>query len=235
MTALRLIRDIAFSIIETVVTPVPGGLGRRLRYGYYACRLKRLGKGTIFDQGVRILNPEHVTIGDNCWICDNVIVLAGPPGGNRGSITRTPNAAFAFSEGEVVIGNNCQIAIGVVLQGHAGLSIGDNVGIASGCLLYSMSHHHSGFDGEAEGVLYKFSSMAPPHEQSLYMSPIVLERNSALGLNSVVLPGGSIGEASWVASASVVTKSIPRYSIASGNPAKVFGPRRGPGDGYDPK
>jgi len=43
-----------------------------------------------------------------------------------------------------------------------------------------------------------------------------------IGYNSAIMPGISIGHGAIVATRSVVTKDIPPYSIAGGNPAKVI-------------
>ncbi len=226
MKALYYLKDIFFSLIEWIVTPIPGGLGRRLRYLYYGIRLKYLGRGAVIDVGVRILNPQYVSIGENTWIDNHVIILAGPPVERDGPMKRKPNASFKHSEGEVVIGKNCHVAMFVVLQGHGGLSIGDNSGIASGSLLYSMSHHYSNPNDPNDLTVYKFSPMADPAEQSLIVSPVVMEASTALGLNSVMLPGATIHEGSWVGTNSMVLKPIPPFSIASGVPAQVISERR---------
>jgi acetyltransferase-like isoleucine patch superfamily enzyme len=51
--------------------------------------------------------------------------------------------------------------------------------------------------------------------------PIVIANNVWIGTGSIILKGVSIGEGSIVGAGSVVTKSIPSYSIAVGNPARV--------------
>ncbi|MBQ8809088.1 MAG: acyltransferase [Bacteroidales bacterium] len=43
-----------------------------------------------------------------------------------------------------------------------------------------------------------------------------------IGANSVVLPGVTIGRGAVVGAGSVVTKDIPEYAIAVGNPAKII-------------
>lgn len=225
---MRFAAEAVLSIVEWWIGPLPGALGRRARYLYYKCRLKHIGSKVSIDVGVRINNPQYVSIGDNTWIDNYVVILAGPPstGGGR-VIKRKPNPAYRHSEGEVVIGSQCHIANFVVLQGHGGLSIGDNSGVASGSMLYSMSHHYCNLDDRDDGTVYKFSPMVPTSEQSLIVSPVVMERNSALGLSSVMLPGATIHEGSWVGTKSVVTASVPAFSIASGTPARVLSARRG--------
>jgi maltose O-acetyltransferase len=48
--------------------------------------------------------------------------------------------------------------------------------------------------------------------------------NCFLGDSSIVLPNVSIGPYSIVGAGSVVTKDIPPYTIAAGNPAKIISP-----------
>ena len=43
-----------------------------------------------------------------------------------------------------------------------------------------------------------------------------------IGQNAIILPGVSIGKKCVIGAGSVVTKSIPSYCIAVGNPAKVI-------------
>jgi virginiamycin A acetyltransferase len=51
---------------------------------------------------------------------------------------------------------------------------------------------------------------------------IIIEEDVWIGSNSVVLSGVKIGRGSIIGAGSVVTKDIPRYSIAVGNPARVI-------------
>ena len=51
---------------------------------------------------------------------------------------------------------------------------------------------------------------------------IVLGDDVWIGANSVVLPGVTIGRGAVIGAGSVVTKDIPEYAIAVGNPAKVI-------------
>ena len=43
-----------------------------------------------------------------------------------------------------------------------------------------------------------------------------------IGTNSVVLPGVTIGKGAVIGAGTVVTKDIPEYAIAVGNPARVI-------------
>ena len=82
--------------------------------------------------------------------------------------------------------------------------------IASGVAIIAENH---GMDPECS-VRYG--------NQPLDSKPITIANNCWLGEKVVILQGVSIGEWSIIGAGSVVTKSIPAYSIAVGNPAKVI-------------
>ena len=51
---------------------------------------------------------------------------------------------------------------------------------------------------------------------------IVLKKGCSIGIGSIIMPGVTIGEGAMIGAGSIVTKSIPDWSIAVGNPAKVI-------------
>lgn len=208
-------------LIELSVLNMPGPLGRALRYRYYRGRLKSLGKGVKFDVGIRILNPEHVSIGDNTWIDNYVVIVAGSPSAGDGPTLIKENLDFDLQLGEVKLGSNVHIANFVVIQGHGGVKIGNNLTVASGSKIYSMSHHHSNLVDRTDPRKYKFTGMVPRSEQSLIIGPVVVGNDAAIGLNSIILPGVTVGTGSWVGAASVVEQSLPANILAKGNPAKI--------------
>ena len=199
----------------------PGLVGQQLRYAYYKRKLKRLGSHVTIDEGVHFLNPAYISIGDDTWIDKNVILLAGPPHLGQRKFQMKENHTYHGAIGELAIGIGCHIAPNSVIQAHGGVEIGDYVGIASGGKLYSMSHHYRNLNDE-DTIEYKFSPRAAEKEQFLIVGPVVMENNTALGLNSVVLPCVTIGKNSWVGVNSYVASDIPPNSIASGSPAKVL-------------
>jgi acetyltransferase-like isoleucine patch superfamily enzyme len=54
-----------------------------------------------------------------------------------------------------------------------------------------------------------------------YVAPVIVHKNAWIAINVTILPGVEIGEGSIVSAGSVVSKSIPPFTVASGNPAKV--------------
>ncbi len=57
---------------------------------------------------------------------------------------------------------------------------------------------------------------------SVPATPIRVERNVWIGFDACVLPGVTIGEGSVVGAKSVVTESVPPFTVVAGNPARVI-------------
>lgn len=52
--------------------------------------------------------------------------------------------------------------------------------------------------------------------------PVIFKKGSVIGANATILPGVTIGERSFVAAGSVVTKSVPARTLVAGVPAKFI-------------
>lgn len=111
---------------------------------------------------------------------------------------------------EIRIGNNCHIGYYFSLLNASKVFIGDNVLIASHVLVTSENH---GIDPESE-LAYV--------EQQLQAAPVYIGDGCWIGEKVCILPGVSIGKKCVIGAGSVVTKSIPDYSMAVGNPARVI-------------
>ncbi len=55
---------------------------------------------------------------------------------------------------------------------------------------------------------------------SMYSFPITIGDGAWIGVGAIILPGITIGEYAVIGAGSVVTKDIPAYTIAAGNPCK---------------
>lgn len=114
------------------------------------------------------------------------------------------------------------IAPFVLLQGHRGGKNRKSSGIASGAKIYSLSHHYRDMTGQGRpNRVWRFTTLVPPDEQALICAPVVIEDNAAVGLNSAILPGSTIGAGSWLGAMSLLQGEIPLNVIASGIPARI--------------
>ena len=58
------------------------------------------------------------------------------------------------------------------------------------------------------------------------LRPVIIEDDVWIGARVCILPGVTIGHGSVVGACAVVSKSIPPYSVAVGNPARVVKVRK---------
>jgi acetyltransferase-like isoleucine patch superfamily enzyme len=214
------------SIPEREIFFWPGSVGRSLRKAYWRERLGSMGSGCAIDVGVIIEAPEHVFLGDNVWLDNYVQIIAGPPA-PRENLTERPNPRYRGKPGEIHLAGGNHVAPFCVLQGHGGLWLGRDVGVAAHSAIYSLSNHYRAheeddyFDGDYDKLI-KFSPLVPPSQQALVSSPVVFEDGAALGLSCSVLPGATVGRYSWIGAGSVVHGAVPEGVIAGGNPLRVL-------------
>ncbi|MDT0620929.1 acyltransferase [Croceitalea vernalis] len=109
--------------------------------------------------------------------------------------------------GDVLLGDRVRVGIGSVVIGP--VSMGHGSGLGQNVFVSGFNH------GYADGS--KNSS-----QQALDIRPTIIEDEAHIGANSVVLAGVTIGRNCQVGAGSVVTKDIPPYSVAVGNPARVI-------------
>ena len=110
---------------------------------------------------------------------------------------------------------NGQVNIGYDVYfdaGNAGyITIEDGVWIAARCLVLC---HKRPLRDYCVGDDYN----ELPH----ICKEVVLKKGCCIGMGSIIMPGVTVGEGAMVGAGSVVTKDIPAWTIATGNPAKVI-------------
>lgn len=109
--------------------------------------------------------------------------------------------------GDVYIGDYSLVGMSNVLIGP--VHIGRNVIMAQNIVASGLNHTYTDID-------------LPIHAQKVTTGKITIEDDCWIAANVVITAGVTIGKHSVVAGGSVVTKDIPPYSVAAGNPAKVI-------------
>lgn len=110
--------------------------------------------------------------------------------------------------GKIELGRRVFLGPYVVIYGHGGVSIGDNVLVSMHCRILSSEH------------------TLPPVGTDIRSQPDVLKptrigRDVWLGAGVTILGGVTIGDGCVVGAGAVVTKSLPAGAIAHGVPATV--------------
>ena len=159
-------------------------LQRELQREMRARFARRVSLGDLITDRWR--NAEECNFGSGTSCYDNVLVI-----------------------GDVRVGSNCWIGPGVVLDGSAGLEIGDYCSISAGVQIYT---HNT--------IRWTVSLGREP-----------LERRSTkigsgvyIGPNTIVEMGSIIGDRAIVGAMSLVNRDVPAGMKAWGVPVRIIGP-----------
>ena len=109
--------------------------------------------------------------------------------------------------GNVFIGENSLIGLGNVIIGP--VTIGNNVILAQNIVASGLNHNYDDVS-------------RPIHQQGVNVAPIFIQDDCWIGANSVITSGVTIGKHSVIAAGCVVTKDIPPYWVAVGNPSRII-------------
>ena len=207
------------SFYKTVIFHDTSDYAATVRLAYYSKTLKHLGKNVKIGAGVKIVNPQFVSLGDNVTFSDDVTLIARGEGG----ITIKDSAYLCErvyldtedeDDGYIVVGERVYLGTGTTMFGHKGLEIGDDTLIAQNVTLTPYSHI---FDDPTRNIF----------GQGGHSRKVTIGRDCYIGMRVAILYSGDIGEGSIVGAGSVVVKPIPPYSLAVGCPAKVIKKREG--------
>lgn len=107
----------------------------------------------------------------------------------------------------IEVGKNCFINYNCVILDNAKVKLGDNCLIAPNVSIYTAGHT---LHPDARSLGYE------------YGIEITVGDNVWIGGNVVICPGVHIGNNVVIGAGSVVTKDIPDWSFAAGNPCQVI-------------
>lgn len=126
--------------------------------------------------------------------------LFGENIGGGSSITPPLNGACV---GSMKIGKNVLINSNLLAMARGGITIEDNAMLAANVQLISNNHD-------------------PYDLWTLPCKPVLVKEYAWIGAGATILPGVCVGKHAIVGAGSVVTKDVPDYAVAVGNPAKVI-------------
>ena len=180
------------------------------------CRYKNIVK----------LRFNGITIGKHCVIHGHVGINVSPQasvsigdyfymssGGHRNPLCAN-NEGFIYAESgaNISIGNHVGMS-STVLRAAKSIIIGNYVNIGANVKI---------MDTDAHSVDFRVRRDINTDIKEKHSSPVVIEDDVLIGVNSIILKGVTIGARSVIGAGSIVTKSIPADCIAAGNPAKVI-------------
>jgi acetyltransferase-like isoleucine patch superfamily enzyme len=165
---------------------------RGRRFGAFGSR------SIIMFPQTTIFGERYIRIGSDTMIGSHVALSAGMMPGQE-----------CFSDPVVSIGDRVLIGRGSGIVGHLSITIEDDVWTGHNVYITDQNHGYE-------------DASRPISQQSQPERPVRIGSGSWLGHGVVVLPGVTIGRHVAVGAQSVVTKDLPDYCVAVGNPARII-------------
>ncbi len=124
-------------------------------------------------------------------------------------------------------GKNVNIEHGAYFGSGKDVEIGDNSGIGVDCFVGRAIIGKDVMMGPEVILLgqnHKFDDLTVPMFKQGYLvtKPVEIGDDVWIGTRVIILPGRKIGKGSVIGAGAVVTKDIPEYAVAAGNPARVI-------------
>lgn len=104
----------------------------------------------------------------------------------------------------IIVGKNVFINACCKFQDQGGITIGDDCLFGHNVTIATLNHE-----------------LNPDKRASIIPNPVKIGKKVWIGSDSTILPGVEIGDGAIIAAGSVVIKSVPKNTIAAGNPAKI--------------
>lgn len=144
-----------------------------------------------------IITPRYISINKNVFIEKNCRIEA---------ITSYNGVQFHPS---IIFEEGASVQQNLHLTCASQIIIGKNTAIASNVSITDIHHPYEDIN-------------IPIEQQNIITKPVIIDSDSKIYNNSVILPGVHIGKHCTIGANSVVTHDIPDYSVAVGAPARVI-------------
>ena len=172
-----------------------------LRSYWYRKEFATIGSDVLLGKSFNLLGGDCIKIGDHVSFGRNCVLTAWKS--YRGKIL-TPN---------IVIRSNCHFGEYNHITSTNEIYI--DTGLLTGRWVTISDNSHGETNLE--------SLKTTPIERPIYSKgPVRIGKNVWLGDKVTILPGVTIGDGVVVGANSVITKSIPPYSVVVGNPAHII-------------
>ena len=169
-----------------------------LQYRHYAC----IGSGFAVLPTARLYSKAPVT---NIKIGNNV---------ELGSVI------YVNKDGKLKIGDYTTIRYSSEITVSDEVEIGKYVIISNNVIISDNNSHPTDPDERIKMSLSGYYSELWDYSRSI-SAKVIIEDNVWIGQRAIIQKGVKIGKGSIIAQGSVVTKDVPPYAIAAGNPAKI--------------
>jgi acetyltransferase-like isoleucine patch superfamily enzyme len=165
-------------------------------------KVASVGSSVFFGPFSKINNKnsrEHIKFGNNISFYGKIINL---------------------ENGTVVIGDNTTVRYNTIIECVNQVVIGKNVIISNNIIITDNDSHPVSFR-QRENLSLTNHEGEEWSWNNAKNSPVFIQDNVWIGRNCMILKGVNIGKGSVIAAGTVLTKSVPPYSLCFGNPCVI--------------
>jgi galactoside O-acetyltransferase len=128
--------------------------------------------------------------------------------------------SFDREGAQVRIGDRCYVGASHIVCAE-NVVLGDDVIISWGVTIVDHNSHALSWDNRANDVAdWK---QGKKDWSNVKAAQVVIGDKAWIGFNASILKGVTIGEGAVIGAGAVVTKDVPAYAVAGGNPARIIG------------
>ena len=158
----------------------------------------QFGNSSIIKYPYKIWGKKCIQIGKNVFIAENSFLSA---------VQKWEEQKF---NPKLIIDDNTTIGSNFLATCINEIKIEKNVLISDRVFI---SDHIHDYEDVNKPIL---------RQQLKFKGKVLIKEGSFIGINSVIMPGVTIGKNSVVGASSVVIKDVPDYTVVTGNPAKIM-------------
>lgn len=165
--------------------------------GRYKKRFRSFGTNSWLAPRITLGNPQNISIGEGSSVMSHCVLETCP----------------GIAKPDLQIGNGVSLGEYTHITCATKVVVGDGV-LTGRFVLISDNAHGASLASECD---------TPPIARALSSKgSVVIGRNVWIGDKATILPGATVGDGAIIAANAVVTKDVPAYTVAGGNPAKIL-------------
>ena len=217
--------EVTINLIDKIIIYWHAGI--KVLHGLFISFFLKKVKGLLLvGKGVQITHGKHIQCGKNVkfedyaeihGLCSEDLIFGDFVTIGRGTLIR-PSSYYGNDLGKgMTIGEHSSIGPYGYVGCSGKISIGDNVMIGPKCSLFAENHNFSDTEKSIKS-------------QGVNQKGITIEDDCWIGSNAIILDGVTIGKGSVIGAGTLISKSIPPYTIVIDKREKIIRNRKVPID-----